>query len=144
MKAVAVKKEKPIQKSVYFDPEVWAALEAHMKRERINNASIAINDAVKYALFPEHRDDRNADVAKLCTQTIYSLNEHRKKTGRDLTIMQEMLMQFVQAYFMHTHQIPDSEKAGAEAQANVRLDDFMEQLVRKLPKAKPMEDKEVQ
>ncbi|MCK5555956.1 MAG: hypothetical protein KAI76_06950 [Alphaproteobacteria bacterium] len=42
------------------------------------------------------------------------------------------------AIYMHTHQIPDSEKTGVEAQANVRLDAFMKQLVRKLPKMKLM------
>jgi hypothetical protein len=107
-----------------------------MKRERINNISIAVNDAVKYALFPEHRDDRNADVAKLCTQTLYSLNEHRTKTARDLTIVQEMLVQLVQTYFVHTHQVPASEKVVAETQAKVRTDEFMELLVRRLPKKK--------
>ena len=138
MKATPVKKEKAIQKSVYFDPDTWAALEAHMKRERINNVSIAVNDAVKYALFPEHRDDRNADVAKINQQILYSLADHRKKTHRDLTIMQEMIMQYVQTYFAHTHQIPPSEKAAAEAQAKVRTDAFMEQLVRGLPKKKAL------
>lgn len=140
MAVAALKKDKRAQKTVYLDADVLEALEAHMKRERINNISIAINDAIKYALFPEHREDRNGDVAKLCTQTLYSLNEHRKKTGRDMTILQEMLMQLVHTYFMHTHQIPASDKPAAEAQASVRMDAFMEQLVRKLPKAKPMEE----
>src|ERR1035437_5409831 len=138
MKTDPVRKVKSIQKSVYFDADTWAALEAHMKRERINNVSIAVNDAVKYAVFPEHRDDRNADVAKINQQILYSLPDHRNKTHRDLTIIQEMVMQFVQTYFSHTHQIPSSAKSAAEAQARVRTDAFMEQLVRKLPKKKVM------
>lgn len=138
MTIAAVKKSRAVQKSVYFEPEVWAALEKHMTQERINNVSIAVNDAVKYALFPEHRDDRNADGAKISHQILYSLADHRKKTARDLTILQEMVMQLVQEYFMHTHQIPTAERAGAEAQANVRVETFMERLVRRLPKSKPV------
>jgi hypothetical protein len=133
-----IRKRKKIPKTVQFEAEVWEALEAHMKRERIYNHSLAANDAIKYALFPEHRDDRNADTAKLLNQILYSLNEHRRKTSRDLTIFQEILVRFTHAYFMHTHQIPDSAKEDAEVQANVRLDAFMEQIVRRLPKAKTM------
>lgn len=138
MSVAAVKKDKSVQKSVYFEPEVWKALDEHMKRERINNVSIAVNDAVKYALFPEHRDDRNADSAKLSQQILYSLNEHRKKTGADFAKLIEMLALLAKTYFMHTHQIPASEKAAAEAQATLRMDAFVEQVVRTLSKGKPM------
>lgn len=137
-KAPPVRKRKKIPKTVQFEEEVWLALEAHMKRERIFNHSMVANDAIKYALFPEHRNDRNADSTKIFYQILYSLNEHRKKTARDLAIIQEMLGRFVHAYFMHTHQIPASEKGAMEAQANVRFEAFMELVVRELPKAKPM------
>lgn len=138
MKDKTIKKRKKVPKTVQFEEEVWMALEAHMKRERLYNHSMAANDAIKYALFPEHRDDRNADTAKLLNQILYSLNEHRRKTSRDLTIFQEILVRLTHTYFMHTHQIPDSAKDGAEAQANLRLDAFMEQITRRLPNAKPM------
>ena len=136
MQEAPARKRKKIPKTVQFEPEVWDAIEAHMKRERIYNHSIATNDAIKYAFFPEHRDDRNADTAKLLNQILYSLNEHRRKTSRDLTIFQEILVRLTHTYFMHTHQIPDSAKEGAEAQANLRLDAFMELITRRLPSAK--------
>lgn len=131
-----VRRRKKVPKTIQFEEEVWKALEAHMKRERIYNLSLAANDAIKYALFPEHRDDRNADTTKLLNQILYSLNEHRRKTARDLTIFQEILVRLTHTYFMHTHQIPDSAKEGAETQANLRLDAFMEQIIRRLPHAK--------
>jgi len=137
MNSGPLRKRKKVQRTVHFDEEVWEALEAHMKRERLNNHSLIANDAVKYALFPEHRDDRNADSTKLLHQILYSLNEHRTKTARDLTILQEILVRFAHSYFMHTHQIPDSAKQDAEVQANLRLDAFMEQIIRRLPNAKP-------
>jgi hypothetical protein len=56
-------------------------------------------------------------------------------------ILQEGLFQFIDVFFMHTHSIPKSELAAAKAQAKARLDDFMEQLVRKVqdPKRKAQE-----
>jgi hypothetical protein len=138
MNDTPLRKRKKVQKTVQFDENVWEALEAHMKRERINNHSLIANDAVKYALFPEHRDDRNADSTKIANQILYSLNEHRRKTARDLTVIQEILVRFAHEYFMRAHQIPDSEKDSAEAQANICLDAFMEQIIQRLPNAKPM------
>ncbi len=134
--AQAETKAKKIQKTVQFEPEVWEAIEVHMKRERINNISIAVNDAVKYSLFPEYRDDRNADQGKLVQQILFSLAEHRKKTGRDLMLIQEFMLQFMKQFLMHTHEIPASERGGAEAQAKVRLDKLMEDVIRSLPQSK--------
>jgi len=137
LQQVQEKKSRRVQKTVHFDLDVWEALEEHMKRQRIDNVSIAVNDAVKYSLFPEHRSDRDADLVKLFHQLSFSLAQHRKKTARDMVFQQEMLFQFIQYYFMHTHKIPSAEQGAAEAQANARLDVFMEQLVGKLAKAKP-------
>ena len=91
-----------------------------------------VNDAVRFALFPEYRSDRDKDVVKLMQDVRASLYEHRKNTARDLMILQEGLFQFVDVFFQHTHSIPKDELAAAKAQAKARLDDFMEQLVRKM------------
>ena len=131
---------KKIPRTVHFDPIVLEAMEAHMKRERIENFSVAALDAIKFSLFPEHREDRDAGTTKLLNQILYSLNEHRRKTSRDMTIFQEILVRFVHEYFMHTHQIPDSAKKEAEIQANLRLDDFMKQIIRRLPNVKKAAD----
>ncbi len=133
-------KNKKIQKTIQFEPEAWAAIEAHMKRERINNISIAVNDAVKFGLFPEYRDDRNADLVKLYHQMSYSLAEHRKKTGRDLMILQEFTLQFMKQFMMHTHEIPKGDQAAAETQAKVRLDKVMEEVIRSLPQSKSLSE----
>ncbi|MBU0801516.1 MAG: hypothetical protein KKA05_11025 [Alphaproteobacteria bacterium] len=131
--ANSVKKSKSIQKTVHWEPEVLEALEAHMKRERINNFSIAVNDAVKFGLFPEYRDDRSADLVKLYQQLSHSVAEHRKKTGRDLMIMQEMMLQLMKVILTHTNALPEKERLVAEKQANVRLDRLVEEIIRKLP-----------
>ncbi len=139
--AQAETKAKKIQKTVQFEPEVWEAIEVHMKRERINNISIAVNDAVKYSLFPEYRDDRNADQGKLVQQILFSLAEHRKKTGRDLMLIQEFMLQFMKQFLMHAPEIPGHEQVGAEVQAKVRLDKLMEDVIRSLPQSKSSSEK---
>ncbi len=135
------KKEKPVQKTMYWDPDVWAALEKHDKQTKTNNMTATANDAVRYALFPEYRGDREKDMVKLMQDVRASLYEHRKTTARDLMILQEGLFQFIDVFFMHTHSIPKSELAAAKAQAKARLDEFMEELVRKVqnPKRKAQE-----
>ena len=139
----SMKNEKRVQKTIQFDADIWEALGQHSKRERLNNMSAAVNDAIRYALFPEFRGDREADMTKQFQQLLYSLNEHRKKTARDNAIMQESLMQLVLYYFMHTHNIPKTEEDAARTQANVRLEKFIEELMQKLQKSRPMaEEKE--
>lgn len=135
------KKEKPVQKTMYWDADVWDALEKHDKQTKTNNMTATANDAVRFALFPEYRSDRDKDVVKLMQDIRASLYEHRKTTARDLTILQEGLFQFIDVFFQHTRSIPEGELAAAKAQAKARTEEFMEQLVRKIqdPKRKPQE-----
>lgn len=133
-KETAVSKEKRVQKTIYFDHEVWQALDQHMKRERINNLSIGTNDALRYALFLEYRDDRNEAVLKQLYSLTASFVEHRKKTGRDLAILQEFTLQLMKQLFVHTNPVPSNERASAEAQANARLDSVMENVMRNISK----------
>ncbi|PZQ45469.1 MAG: hypothetical protein DI551_07320 [Micavibrio aeruginosavorus] len=135
------KTEKRVQKTIQWDADVWTALEDHNKRSRLNNMSAAANDAVRFALFPEFRSDREKDMVKLMQDIRASLYEHRKATARDLMILQEGFFQFVEEFFQHTHSIPKNELAAAKAQAKARLKEFMEQLVQKAqdPKRKTQE-----
>lgn len=135
------KNEKRVQKTIQWDSDVLDALEKHNKQQRLNNLSAAANDAVRYALFPEYRSDREKDMVKLMQDVRASLYEHRQNTARDFKILQEGLFQFIDVFFMHTHSIPKSELAAAKAQAKARLDEFMEELVRKVqnPKRKAQE-----
>ena len=136
----SAKNDKRIQKTIQWDPDVLDALEKHNKQQRLNNLSAAANDAVRYALFPEFRSDREKDVVKLIQGLGASLYEHRKNTARDLTIMQEGFFQFVLEYFMHTHHIPKGEQSNAKAQGKVRLEKFMEELMQKLPQAQQVRE----
>ncbi len=138
----AVKKPKKVQKTVHFDEDVWAALEKQMKMSRNGNVSAMVNDGLRYAMFPEFRNDRDADLVKLYHQFSYSLAEHRKKTARDMAFIQELVLQAMRNFYMHAAPIPESEQEALEAQANARLDMFMESIVRNMSDMKPLSDRE--
>lgn len=135
-------KTKRVQKTVYFDAEVWEALEKQMKVSHNPNVSAIVNDGLRYAMFPEHRNDRDADLVKLYNQFSASLAMHRKKTARDLAFMQELILKFSHEFFMHHPSIPEDHQAPREAVANARLDAFMENIVRNMSELKPLSDRE--
>lgn len=136
------KKIKKTQKSVYFDDDVLKALEKQMKTSHNPNFSAIVNDGLRYAMFPEHRNDRDADLVKLYNQLSYSLAEHRKKTARDMAFMQEIALQSMKNFYVHNASVPEGEAEAMEAQANARLDKFMEEIVRGMSSLKPLSDKE--
>lgn len=132
---------KKIQKTIHFDDDVSEALEKQMKISKNPNYSAMVNDGLRYAMFPEHRSDREADLVKLNQQFSASLAQHRKKTARDLALLQEMMLQMMHTFYMHNSPLPESELKAATAQANVRLNDFMEGVVRGLLDLKPITDR---
>jgi hypothetical protein len=100
-----------------------------------------VNDGLRYAMFPEHRSDREADLVKLNQQFSASLAQHRKKTARDMALLQEMVLQMMKTFYMHNTPIAESDQLAAETQANARLDDFMEGIVRNMSGLKPITDR---
>ena len=136
------KKAKSRQKTVYFDDDVWKSLEKQLKVSKNANLSAVVNDGLRYAMFPEFRNDRDGDLVKLYGQFSYSLAQHRKKTSRDMAFIQEIMVLFTKIFFMHTNPVPEKESAAREAQANARLDKFMEEIVQKMADLRPLSDRE--
>jgi hypothetical protein len=135
-------KAKRVQKTVYFDEDVWEAMEKQMKASHNPNVSAIVNDGLRYAMFPEFRNDRDADLVKLYNQFSSSLALHRKKTARDLAFMQELMLKFTHEFFMHHPSIPEDDKESKDVEANARIDDFMEKIVRGMRELKPLSDRE--
>ena len=136
----AGKKEKPIKRSVYLSEKVDKALQAHMKAQNLKSITVAIEDALEYALFPEHRDDRNKEMMKLYGQLLYSLNEHRKKTARDFAIVQESICQLALDFYKHMEPYPKNEEKSRHEQAVKQWDDFMSRVVRQLSEQRAMKE----
>jgi len=135
-------KAKRVQKTVYLDEDVWEAMEKQMKASHNPNVSAIVNDGLRYAMFPEFRNDRDADLVKLYNQFSSSLALHRKKTARDLAFMQELMLKFTHEFFMHHPSIPEDDKDSKDVEANARIDDFMEKIVRGMSELKPLSDRE--
>lgn len=137
-----VTKAKKVQKTVYIDEDVWEALEKQMKMTRNTNVSVLINDGLRYAMFPEYRNDRDGDLVKLFQQLTFSLADHRKKTARDLGFLQEMMLQSVKNQYLAFPPVAEKDKDVKEADANMRLNHFMEGIVRNMGQLKPISERE--
>ena len=137
-----VTKAKKVQKTVYIDDDVWEALEKQMKLTRNTNVSVLINDGLRYAMFPEYRNDRDGDLVKLFQQLTFSLADHRKKTARDLAFVQEMMLQAVKNQYLAFPPVSKKDKDVKEADASMRLDLFMEGIVRNMGALKPISERE--
>lgn len=137
-----VTKAKKIQKTVYIDDDVWEALEKQMKLTRNTNVSVLINDGLRYAMFPEYRNDRDGDLVKLFQQFTFSLADHRKKTARDLAFVQEMILQAVKNQYLAFPSVAEKDREVKEAEASMRLDQFMEGIVRDMGALKPISERE--
>jgi len=81
-------------------------------------------------------------LVKLYNQFSSSLALHRKKTARDLAFMQELMLKFTHEFFMHHPSIPEDDKKSKDVEANARIDDFMEKIVRGMSELKPLSDRE--
>ncbi len=135
-------KVKKVQRTIYFDPEVWAFLEDKMKVSKNSNISAVVNDGLRYAAFPEHRSDREADMVKKMDVLLDSFVQHRKKTGRDLAFIQEMILESLNEFYRHNDQIPENEAKERDVKAKARVMTFIENIVRNMPKLKSFSDKE--
>lgn len=128
-------------RTINFDADIDQLLEKHMKARNLRNVSQVVNAAVRFALVPESRDDSHHDLSKLYHQILYSLNEHRKKTARDLAANQETQLQFILECFKR---IPAPEEAD-DGRALQELDALMTKVAKNLGKSKllpPLDEEE--
>lgn len=137
-----VTKGKKIQTTVYFDPDVWEELQKKMKITKNTNVSVLVNDGIRYAMFPEYRNDRDGDLVKLFQQLTFSLADHRKKTARDLAFLQEMVLQGIKNQYLVFPPVPEKDIDVKEVDANMRLNYFMEEIVRNMGQLKPISERE--
>lgn len=77
-----------------LDFDVAQALEKHARRHHLSY-SLAINNALKQALLPEHQEERNAALMTGLDRIEYQLKELRVRQRDDATLLREMLGTFV-------------------------------------------------
>lgn len=131
------------QVSVYLDEDVDKVLEKQMKMSKNTSFSAAINDAVRYAAFPEHRQDREADLYKMMQLVLDSFVQHRKKTARDLAFTQEMIGELLTEVYRHNPPLSEDQYKERDAEAKVRAVSFVESIVRNMPELKSFSEREI-
>jgi hypothetical protein len=131
------------QVSVYLDEDVEKVLEKQMKMSKNTGFSAAINDAVRYAAFPEHRQDRDADLYKMMQLVLDSFVQHRKKTARDLAFIQELAGELLTEVYRHNAPLSEEQFKERDAEARARAVSFVEDIVRNMPALKSFSDREV-
>tara|TARA_B100000780_G_scaffold278926_1_gene254424 strand:+ start:1246 stop:1662 length:417 start_codon:yes stop_codon:yes gene_type:complete len=129
--------------TVYFDDDVWDVLENKMKMSKNANISSAINDAVRYAAYPEHREDRDADLHKKLQLVQDSFVQHRKKTARDLAFIQETILEQLQELYRHFPEIPEDKIKEKNVQAKSRAMAFVKHIAQNMNKLQSFSDKEM-
>ena len=130
------------QVSVYLDKDVEKVLEKQMKMSKNASFSAVINDAVRYAAFPEHREDRDADLYKMMQVVLDSFVQHRKKTARDLAFIQETIGELLTEVYRHNPPLPEETYKERDAEAKARAVSFVENIVRNMPELKSFSDRE--
>jgi len=135
-------KAKKVQRTIYFDPEVWEHIERTMKVSKNANVSAVVNDGLKYAAFPEHRSDREADMVKMMQVLSDSFVQHRKKTARDLAFIQEISLESLKEFYRHHDPLPQDIIKERDVSAKDSMRSFIESIVRNMPKLKSFSDRE--
>lgn len=133
------KKEK---RTIYFDDDVWEVLQKQMKMSKNTNISAAVNDAVRYAAFPEHRGDRDADLHKMMQVLLDSFVQHRKKTARDLAFIQEIGLESLQEYYRYNLALPEDKQKERDVQAKSRIGQFINRIAANMPQLKSFSQRE--
>lgn len=127
------KKEK---RTIYFDDDVWDALQKKSKMSHNTNISALVNDGLRYAMFPEYRGDREADMVKMMQVVIDSFVQHRKKTARDLAFIQEICLEHLDEFYRYNLPIPEDQVKEREVLARTRKIDFIKKIQNNMPKLK--------
>ncbi|WP_148045611.1 hypothetical protein [Salinisphaera orenii] len=112
--------------SLEFD--VAQALEKHARRHHLSY-SLAINNALKQALFPEHQEERNAALMASLDRIEYQLKELRVRQRDDATLLKEMLGTFVRVWFNNTAPVPKEHRSSAARSGNARFERYLDRVV---------------
>lgn len=128
--------------TVYFDDDVWDVIQNQMKLSKNANISSAINDAVRYAAYPEHREDRDADLHKKLQVVQDSFVQHRKKTARDLAFIQEAMLEQLQELYRHFPELPEDKRKENDVRAKSRAISFVKNIQKNMSALKSFSEKE--
>lgn len=118
---------KKAQLSIYLDPEIFASLEAHAKRQG-KPKSLVAEAAISSFLSPDDSDRREAAIAKRLDRIVRVLERLERNDGITL----ETIGLFIRFWLTSTPALPEQSSPGARAKGAERYDRFVEALGRRL------------
>lgn len=116
------REQSPARAQVYFEkPKVWAALQREARASKI-----PISRAAERAIERGLQKRPNADPEDRLLNLERALRDHMRSQQRDMTIVQELLVEFARAFFARLPDTPADDdpllKASVEARIERMLD----------------------
>lgn len=118
---------KKTQLSIYLDSEIFASLEAYVKRQG-KPKSLVAEAAIASFLSPDDSDRREATIAKRLDRIVRVLERLERNDGITL----ETIALFIRFWLTSTPALPEQSSPAARAKGAERYDRFVEALGRRL------------
>lgn len=127
--------------SVQLDPETWSAVQGHARRHKLSY-SLVVVQAVKESMFPEHREQHDADLMAGLDRIEYQIKELRTHSRDEAATMKEMLGTFVRIWLNTVAQVPKEHRAAAARSGAERFDRYLDLIVQNLERGDSVLDRQ--
>ena len=129
------------QVTLQLDPETWQAVQAHARRYKLSY-SLTMAQAIQESLFPEHREQHNADLMAGLDRIEYQLKELRTRSRDEASTVKEMLGTFVRIWLNTVAQVPAEHRAAAARSGAERFDRYLDLIVTNIERGESVLDRE--
>lgn len=109
-----------VQMTVRLKPEVYRRAR-EIERRTGTPVSVVVSDAAEAALVPRSEESAETKLQNLSNRLLSRLQTLERDLGGELMTTNELLAQFVRAYFNHTAEVPDSEREAASTSGRLRF-----------------------
>lgn len=132
--------EHTIRYTAHLERDVAHAMKEHAKRHNLSY-SLAINNTLKKALFPEYQEEHNAALMAGLDRIEYQLKELRTHQRDDSTMLKEMLGTFVRVWFNNTAPVPEEQRRNAARSGGARFERFLDRIVDQIDRRQSVLDR---
>ena len=127
--------------SVQLDPETWSAVQAHARRHKLSY-SLVMAQAIQESMFPEYREQHDADLMSGLDRIEYQIKELRTHSRDEAAMLKEMLGTFVRIWLNTVAQVPKEHCAAAARSGAERFDSYLDLIVRHLERGDSVLDRQ--
>lgn len=108
-----------------IDPDVYAALQAHCQRHPQVSRSAVVSRALRQYLLPDYQEERERVLAANLDRLWWHQHNLADRLDRDLVTIREMLAMLVRTFYIHTPEVPESQREGAILSGEQRFNRFL-------------------